>query len=67
MIESGLKDARLGMADVYQAARQAGHGGVEAIAAMVLETDGTVFTVTYEKLGTGAALADLAQSGGLKS
>ncbi|CAM2950124.1 DUF421 domain-containing protein [Corynebacterium falsenii] len=59
MIPEGLKAARLGESDVYQAARQAGHGGLDAIAAMVLETDGTVSTITRDKVGSGAALAEL--------
>lgn len=59
MMPEGLKAARLGESDVYQAARQAGHGGLEDIAAMVLETDGTVSTITRDKVGSGAALAEL--------
>ncbi len=59
MVEAGLKAARLGEADVRQAARQAGHGSFHNIAAMVLETDGTVSTITREQLGDGDTLDDL--------
>ncbi|AZA11825.1 DUF421 domain-containing protein [Corynebacterium gerontici] len=59
LLPEGLKAARLGQADVRQAARQAGLGSFENIAAMILETDGTISTVTFDQLGDGSTLDDL--------
>ncbi|AZA14184.1 DUF421 domain-containing protein [Corynebacterium choanae] len=59
MVEAGMQKARLGAADVRQAARQAGHGSFTDIAAMILETDGTISTITFDQLGDGDTLDDL--------
>lgn len=60
MLTSAMKRARVSAADVYQAARTAGHGDLEAIGAMVVETDGSISVIKHESLGSQAALNDLA-------
>lgn len=56
VLEGALRTQRLTHSEVRQAARASGAGGLETIAAMVLETDGTLSVVTHAQLGSGSAL-----------
>ncbi|MBV7280957.1 DUF421 domain-containing protein [Corynebacterium sp. TAE3-ERU30] len=56
MLDAGMKKARVGTADIYQAARSAGRGDLSQIAAMIVETDGTISVITTDAVGSGEAL-----------
>ncbi|WKD61278.1 hypothetical protein CCICO_06255 [Corynebacterium ciconiae DSM 44920] len=56
MVQDGMKKARVGAADIYQAARSAGQGDLTAIAAMIVETDGTISVITTDAVGSAEAL-----------
>jgi uncharacterized membrane protein YcaP (DUF421 family) len=53
-----LRRQRLTTEEVDQALRQAGLGGIELAAAVVLETDGSLTVIPREQRGSGSALAD---------
>ncbi|WP_342373223.1 DUF421 domain-containing protein [Propioniciclava soli] len=69
LLEDGrvLKDAlrahRMAESELRQAVRQSGHGDVHQIAAVVLETDGTLSVIPHSQLGDASALADLSGHG----
>lgn len=56
VLDDVLRAQRLTRSEVRQAARSSGVGGLQAIAAMVLETDGTLSVVTRDQAGSGSAL-----------
>lgn len=56
VLEEALRTQRLTRSEIRQAARSSGVGGLETIAAIVLETDGTLSVVTRDQLGSGSAL-----------
>lgn len=51
-----LRKNRLSESEVLQAVRSTGSGDVADIAAVVLETNGTISVIPNNKLGTGSAL-----------
>lgn len=51
-----IKAQRLTVAEVHQAVRSSGIGGMELVAAVVLETDGTMSVVASEQRGSGSAM-----------
>lgn len=57
--EDAMRRARLGISEVYQAARSGGYGGLEEIGAMVMETDGTISIIGSSSVGSGRALDDI--------
>lgn len=59
VLEEGLRRARVGRTDVHQAARGAGLGDLSDVAAMIMETDGTVSVISRDAFGSGAAVAEL--------
>lgn len=61
MLEEAVRQARLTPAEVLQAVRSSGCGGLDQVAAACLESDGTVSVVTNSQLGDGAALSDVPQ------
>lgn len=54
-----MRDERLTAAEVHQAARSSGAGSIRQVAAMVLETDGSLSVVSTSQLGDGGALRDV--------
>jgi uncharacterized membrane protein YcaP (DUF421 family) len=56
-----LERNRVTVGEVHQAIRATGCGDVARIAAVVLETDGSLSVISRDSLGSGSALADVAQ------
>ncbi len=50
---------RITRQEVFAAIRNSGHSDVAAIAAVVLETDGSVSVISQEQAGDRSALADV--------
>jgi len=57
--EESLRRQRLTLAEIRQAVRGAGSGALEDVAAVVLETDGTLSVISPEQVGSGSALDDV--------
>lgn len=58
-IDAALRRERLTPSEVRQAIRAGGNGAVEDIAAVVLETDGTLSVIPGAVVGSGSALCDV--------
>ncbi|PZF53895.1 DUF421 domain-containing protein [Curtobacterium sp. MCSS17_008] len=56
---AALRANRLAASEVRQAVRSAGTGDMSTVAAVVVETDGTLSVIPEDALGDGSALADL--------
>jgi uncharacterized membrane protein YcaP (DUF421 family) len=54
-----LRRNRVSEGEVRQAVRSSGTGGLEDVAAVVLESDGTLSVIAASRLGSGDALADV--------
>lgn len=59
IIESALSGARLTRGEVMQAVRSSGQGGFDALAAVVLEPDGSLSVIPRSAVGDGHALAEV--------
>ena len=59
VIETALGRARLTRGEVLQAVRSSGQGGLDGVAAVVLEPDGTLSVVPASAAGDEQALADV--------
>lgn len=59
LLERRLRGNRVAVEEVRQAVRSAGVGGLESVAAVVLETDGTLSVIPRSALGSGSALEDV--------
>lgn len=59
LLEQRMRTQRVTPQEVCQAIRSSGSGGLEDVAAVVLETDGTFSVISRQNLGSGSALADL--------
>ena len=55
-IEAALREQRVTMDEIRQAVRSSGAGDVSAIAAVVLESDGSLSIIPAGKLGNGSSL-----------
>lgn len=55
-LDQAMRHQRIGAADVRQAIRAGGNGSLTRIAAVVLETDGSLSVITHEAFGDGSAL-----------
>ncbi len=53
---AALRRERISQQSLDQAVRSSGPGGLELVAAVVLETNGTLTVVTQSQLGSGSAL-----------
>lgn len=53
---AALRQQRLTMEELQQAVRSSGSGGFDQLAAVVLESDGTLSVIPQSKLGDGSAL-----------
>lgn len=58
-IAAGLERQRISEEGLRQAVRSAGVGGLDMVAAVVVETNGTMSVVTEDKLGDGSALVEV--------
>jgi uncharacterized membrane protein YcaP (DUF421 family) len=58
LLHDALRRQRVTPGEVRQAVRATGVGGLELVAAVVLETDGTLSVIPVQKLGSGDALHD---------
>lgn len=54
-----LRRHRIGPSEVRQAVRSSGKGDMHTIAAVILESDGSLSVITEDSLGDGSALADV--------
>jgi len=54
-----LREQRLTEGELRQAVRSTGLGGLDQVAAVVLESDGTLSVIPTSRIGDGSALADL--------
>lgn len=59
VLDHVLTKVRLTRGEVLQAVRSTGHGGLDEIAAVVLEPDGTLSVVARASVGDGEALAEV--------
>jgi uncharacterized membrane protein YcaP (DUF421 family) len=59
LLEQAIRQQRLTDSEVRQAIRATGIGDVTAVAAVVLESDGTLSVISRDSAGDGSALADL--------
>lgn len=59
VLDPALSRARVTRGEVLQAVRSSGHGGLEAIAAVVLEPDGTLSVIGRSSSGDEQALAQV--------
>ena len=58
LMHDAIRAERLHPEEIHQAIRRSGVGGLEMIAAVVAETDGTLSVVTREQVGSGSVLID---------
>lgn len=61
-IDHALKDQRVSAEELRQAVRASGVGDLAKVAAVVLETDGTMSVITDGRLGDGSALVGITES-----
>lgn len=59
VLDEVLRRQRITVAELRQAIRAAGHGGLDQVAAVVLETDGTLSVIASDMRGNEWALADV--------
>lgn len=59
MQQEQLRRNRLSASEVHQAIRSTGSGDLSSIAAVVLETNGTLSVISAQSLGDGSALRDI--------
>ena len=57
--EGALRAERMTPEEIHAAVRSFGHGGLDCIAAVVLETDGSLSVVPAAQRGDGSALKQL--------
>ncbi|WP_298455730.1 DUF421 domain-containing protein [uncultured Cellulomonas sp.] len=55
-LEDVMRDQRISHSEIRQAVRSSGVGGLDLVAAVVLESDGTLSVITSSQLGDGSAL-----------
>jgi uncharacterized membrane protein YcaP (DUF421 family) len=56
MLDEAMARVRITKDEIRTAVRQQGSGGLEQIAAVVLETDGSLSVIPRDKMGSGSAL-----------
>lgn len=54
-----VRDQRLTEGEVHQAVRSSGVGGLDQVAAVVLESNGTLSVITHQQCGDGSVLRDV--------
>lgn len=55
-LEDRLREQRMTVGELRQAVRASGSGSLADVAAVVLESDGTLSVITHDKYGNGSAL-----------
>lgn len=63
LLEEAVAAQRLARDEVDQAVRASGYGGLDQIAAVVLETDGTLSVIPRSQHGSGDALEEIRGAG----
>lgn len=63
IVEAALVSSRLTSQEVMQAVRASGSGTFDAIAAVVLETDGSLSVIARDRYGTGDAVPAAREAG----
>jgi len=63
VLEQSLREQRMTMAEIRQAVRANGAGSLADVAAVVLESDGTLSVISQNRVDTGWALGDVPDSG----
>jgi uncharacterized membrane protein YcaP (DUF421 family) len=58
-LREAMKKVRVTESEIHAAARQRGIGGVELIAAVVMETDGSLSVISYDQRGSASAMKDI--------
>lgn len=58
-LDDAMRKARINPADIRQAARSSGQGDLSSIAAVVLESDGSLSVISEDNLGDQSALAEV--------
>ncbi|MGP4053206.1 DUF421 domain-containing protein [Mycobacterium sp. 4D054] len=64
-LDDALRRQRVSADEINQAIRSSGHGDVSRIAAVVLESDGSLSVIPHDKIGDGSALAGVANASAL--
>ncbi|MGY1828447.1 MULTISPECIES: DUF421 domain-containing protein [unclassified Blastococcus] len=59
-LQDRMRDVRVGIDEIRQAVRSSGAGDLSAVAAVVLESDGSLSVIPAEKYGAGTALEGVA-------
>ena len=59
LLEQAMRTERISRDSLLQVVRSQGVGGLELVAAVVLETNGRISVITCEQHGSGSALADV--------
>ncbi|UVS79528.1 DUF421 domain-containing protein [Actinokineospora sp. UTMC 2448] len=59
LLEQAMREQRVTRSEVLQAVRTQGLGGLDQVAAVVLETDGSLSVIPTDKTGDHSALADV--------
>lgn len=62
-LEEAIRRNRISMSELRQAVRASGSGDLSAVAAIVLETDGTLSVIAAEKAGNRSALEGVRGTG----
>jgi uncharacterized membrane protein YcaP (DUF421 family) len=60
--EAAMRNERIAAAEVRQALRSSGAGSLQEVAAVILETDGTLSVITRSRAGDSWALEDVRDS-----
>lgn len=60
-LEAALRAVRVTEEEVRSAVRQHGYGGLEQVAAVIMESDGSLSVIGRDRLGTGSALQGVAR------
>lgn len=61
VLDTALAKVRLTRGEVLQAVRSSGNGGLDAVAAVVLEPDGTLSVISSSSTGDEQALLEVAR------
>ena len=59
VVQEALRSQRVTVSEVNQAVRGTGRGSLDDVAAVVLETDGTMSVIGSSQVGDGSVLADV--------
>lgn len=62
VLEEAMRRERIAMQSLCAAVRASGVGGLERVAAVVLETNGTISVISRDALGSGSALRDVSNA-----